>query len=131
MRNLERSLGNSERRSAWSSLIAFLGSSRFGLILPLILDAFPSSGCSSSERPARYTSPVRQAFGSLVQLTGLGTVYRGLVVPSLITLVLINLLVCSAAIRRSFRQAPPGQGRTTSCFRTRDRLNWTWNRATA
>ena len=56
--------------------------------------------------PELYVSRYGQAFGSLVQLTGLGIVYRVWWYLLLIILVLINLLVCSAGrIRRSFRQA--------------------------
>ena len=109
MRNLEEgNLGSSERRSFWSSLNSFLGSSRFGLVLLLTLGCVSLLGMFILQNapPEEYISRYGQGWGNFVLLTGLGTVYRVWWYLLLIVLVLINLIVCSAGrIKRSFKQA--------------------------
>jgi len=109
MRCLEEgNLGSSERKSWWSPLNAFLGSSRFGLVLLLVLGCVSLLGMFIPQNapPEIYVSRYGQAWGRFLLLTGLATVYRVWWYLLLIILVLINLLVCSAGrIKKSFRQA--------------------------
>ncbi len=91
-----------------SSLNSFLGSSKFGLVLLLILGCVSLLGMfiPQGAPPDVYVSRYGQALSGFVRLTGLDTVYRVWWYLLLIILVLINLVVCSAGrIRRSLRQA--------------------------
>ncbi len=99
---------NEKRETAWRSLYAFLGSSKFGLFLLLavgcisLLGMFIIQNAPQEQYVARYG----EFWGNFVRLSGLGTVYRVWWYLLLISLTCLNLILCSLKrLRFSFRQA--------------------------